>query len=369
MASQWFCKGLFRAAQKQAGEPRPSEAKGRPQQAPTPTAAQAEGRAAGKPRRSGRRRVLLASGIVLALLVVTALVSRWRSQQSARFPERQEGKPRPLEPMTVTWRPAPPEDCSVPGLEVGVPTLVPGLEDVDPAWTPTLTADLCTVVFAARGNPETGDDLYIATRTDVSEPFGPPRRIESCVSRESDRMPALSPEGLDLFFVRGSGNWRYFHSSRQTTTDEFGEPVVWSPLGLDTENKVVGRPQLYDRLHLKFGMWDLVAKKNLHFLAERAAPENEFGSPRPFPLSSGVMVFFARSALRQYWGTEEGLFMGGRQALTQPWSPPIPVVGFEVTGPIERGVWVAPAEDVVFYCSPGPGGDLDSSKQLWLMRF
>jgi hypothetical protein len=81
------------------------------------------------------------------------------------------------------------------------------------------------------------------------------------------------------------------------------------------------------------------------------------------------MVFFAGNALRQYWGTEEGLFMGGRQELNHPWSPPIPIVDFEVTGPIERGVWVAPAEDVVFYSSPGPGGDLDSSKRLWMMRF
>ena len=136
------------------------------------------------------------------------------------------------------------------------------------------------------------------------------------------------------------------------------------------EDKAVGRPQLYDRLRLKFGMWDLVAKKSLHFVAERAAPEGEFGSPQPVAFADlGLAVFFAGNARRLYWGTEKGLFICGRQELSQPWPSPIPIVDVEVTGPIQRGVWVTPAEDVVFYSSPGPGKDLESSKQLWMMRF
>ncbi len=361
--------GLFRAAQKQTAEPVESEAKARPERLPTPTAAQADERAAGKLRRIRRRRVLLTGGMVLALLALTALVSLWRSRQSERFPEPQEGKPRPLEDAMLAWRPPPPENPSLSGLKKGVPQLVPGLENVDPAWAPTLTADLCSIVFCAPGHPETGHDLYIAARSGVSEPFGPPRRIESCVSREEERMPALSPDGLELFFVRSHNNPRYFHCTRQGGADDFGEPVVWSPPNLDMKGKELGRPQLYDRLQLKFGLWDSSAQRSLHFVAERASPRSPFGSAQPFPLAAGVMVFFAGNARRGYWGTEKGLLMSGRHELNHPWPAPIPIVEFEVTGPIERGVWVAPAEDVVFYSSPGPGKELGSSKRLWMMRF
>jgi hypothetical protein len=362
--------GLFRTAQKQAPETVPSQARAKPERAPPPTAAQAGERPAAKPRRIRRRRVLLTSGIVLAFFVLTALVSVWRSRQSERFPEPQSGKPRPLDQMTISWRPPPPEESSVPGLEKGVPQLVPGLEDVDPAWTPTLTADLCTIVFVVRENEESGDHLYIATRSSASQPFDPPRRIESCVSREAARWPALSPEGLELFFVRSHDNPRYLHAARQTSADDFGEPVPWLPPGLDPEGKFAGRLQFYDRLHIKFGLWDSATKENLHFVAERAAPELEFepSEPLPFP-QVGLAAYFAGNTRRQYWGTEQGLHMGGRQELNQPWSPPIPIVDVEVTGPIQRGVWVAPAEDVVFYSSPGPGKELDSSKRLWMMRF
>ncbi len=362
--------GLFRTAQKQKAEPVTSEAEAGPAPPPTPTAAQAGERPAAEPRRIRRRHVLLASGIVLAFVVLTAVVSVWRSRQSERFPEPQAGKPRPLDQMTISWRPPPPEESSVPGLEKGVPELVPGLEQFHLAWTPTLTADLCTIVFVVRENEGSGDHLYIATRSSVSQPFGSARRIESCVSREAARFPALSPEGLELIFVRSHNKPRYLRAARQTTADDFGEPVPWLPPGLDMEGKSAGRLQFYDRLHIKYGLWDSATKENLHFVAERAAPELDFGSPQPLPFPHlGLPAFFAGNTRRQYWGSEEGLFMGGRQELSQPWSAPIRIVDVEVTGPIQRGVWVAPAEDVVFYSSPGPGGDLESSKQLWMMRF
>jgi hypothetical protein len=361
--------GLFRAAERQKAEPVTSKAQAKPERVSPPRAGQADERSAEPARRIHRRHVLLAGGAVLVLVLLTTAVSVWRSRRSERFPEPQEGKPRPLDQMIVNWRPPPPDECSVPGLEKGVPELVPGLEQFDLAWTPTLTADMCTIVFVVREGEETGDRLYIATRSSVSQPFASPRRIESCVSREAGRFPALSPEGLELIFVRSHNKPRYLRATRQTTADDFREPVPWSPPGLDMEGKFAGRPQFYDRLHVKFGLWDSATKENVHFIAQRAAPELEFGPSQALPLLCGLVAFFAGDARRQYWGNVDGLFMGGREELNQPWSAPIPIVDVEVTGPVQRGVWVAPAEDVVFYSSPGPGGDLESSKQLWMVRF
>lgn len=97
--------GLLRAAQKQKAEPVSSQKKAQPvpskkraQPVPSKKRAQPErllaSAAAGpkeptatKPRRIRRQRVFTAGGIVLAVLVLTALVSQWRSQRNTRFPE------------------------------------------------------------------------------------------------------------------------------------------------------------------------------------------------------------------------------------------------------------------------------------------
>ena len=89
-ASEWTPArkviGLFRAAAKEAAQATP-EAKAAPKRAQAP----------GKPKRAepppretrpiGRRRVLLAGGLVVALVLLVAGVSAWRASRRERFPE------------------------------------------------------------------------------------------------------------------------------------------------------------------------------------------------------------------------------------------------------------------------------------------
>ena len=97
--------------------------------------------------------------------------------------------------MLETVRAPQPKTASLPSLPTRSPQPVPGLENLDPAFTPCLTPDMLIIVFAAQGNPKTGWDLYEATRTSVSEPFGRPQLIKACVSPRTDARPSLSADG------------------------------------------------------------------------------------------------------------------------------------------------------------------------------
>jgi len=95
--SQWIGAkeviGLFRAAAKEPAqgapsaktEPKPIEAAGKTKQASG---------APVQPRRAGRRRVLLAAGLVVGLVLLVVGVSAWRATRRERFPEpRRSGVP------------------------------------------------------------------------------------------------------------------------------------------------------------------------------------------------------------------------------------------------------------------------------------
>ncbi|HEX5445461.1 MAG TPA: hypothetical protein VFW87_16665 [Pirellulales bacterium] len=37
--------------------------------------------------------------------------------------------------------------------------------------------------------------------------------------------------------------------------------------------------------------------------------------------------------------------------------------------PTDGPVWVVPKEGVMFFCSPGYGGQVETSRKLWMLRY
>jgi Tol biopolymer transport system component len=110
--------------------------------------------------------------------------------------------------------------------------------------SPTLTADELTIVFVG-GNPTgyaQGADLYMASRTDKSSPFGSIVALTNVNSSFADIGPYLSPDGLSLYFCSGrNGNGQIFESTRNTLSDPFGAPQHLSAFDMPTN---VGSPCL-----------------------------------------------------------------------------------------------------------------------------
>jgi hypothetical protein len=68
--------------------------------------------------------------------------------------------------------------------------------------TPSLTADELTIVFTSEQPSDPGNgDLYIATRSDASKPFDPPRLLANVSTPSSECCTSISADGSSLVYV------------------------------------------------------------------------------------------------------------------------------------------------------------------------
>ncbi len=231
-----------------------------------------------------------------------------------------------------------------------------------------------SIVYTAMPAPATTYDLYIATRGSLSEPFREPKRIEATVSPLTESYPTLSPDGLELVFVRSVGDpqiFRMFHCTRETTSSEFGKPVPSSIPGLDPKTQSAERPQFLDALHLAFCTEDFKPRGRDFFMAERTGTKNPFGPPRKVVLGNREppYLYFMENGLRAYFSMDEGLFVWVRRNKAEMDGQGMLILDAKQAGPFEGSLWVAPQEDVVFYISAGRGGKGGSRRKLWMIRF
>jgi len=374
--------GLFRAAQVEPAtakapepesRPRPTEGKSHPPEdiAPAPL-----------PRRRRRRTVphLGARGWVAAglVLVVVAIVGYelWSHRKSRVFPKSVLGRPRPVDRESREAILGPRSKVpSIPGLKEGKPTPIPGLEAIDPGYSPCLTPDLRTIVFAAMYDRVADYDLYISTRDDVSKPFAPPKVIKSCQSKELEAFPTLSPDALELMFVRGFSQPRFYHSRRASVSDDFGEPAVWPVNEHGIAKPYLHRPQFIDRMHLTFCIVNLADDTRTIFTVERRDANSVFGPLQKVRMTDAwPPYFFCDNGLRAYCHSPDGVFFSNRRAKSHPYGPPLPILDPAVTGTMDGPFWLTPQEDAIFYVSTGPGkkpdlGPDDKGRKLWMVRF
>jgi hypothetical protein len=264
----------------------------------------------------------------------------------------------------------------VPGLKEGVATPVPGLEAIDPVHSACLTPDLRTIVLSAKSDPGKAYDLFIATREDVSAPFGKPKRIDACCTPNGDVYPTLSPDGLELMYMQWQKPQYLFHAVRDSTSGEFAKPKAWLIPDVDPKKERAAGPRFLDTRHVFFLIVRIASLPRACFVAERAGPKSDFGSPRPVKMSGVIQpfVFLLPDSARVYYPQKDGLHvlirpnqdvLGGEDILVAP---------AKTMGTIDGRIWVAPQEDVVFYISTGPGkdpklGPNDEGRKLWMFRF
>jgi len=106
------------------------------------------------------------------------------------------------------------------------------------AWehTPFISADGLSLFFSSNRSGGFGlVDIWITTRTTVSDPWGTPVNLGSTInSSAADAAVSLSLDGLSLFFNStrsgGYGGQDLLVSTRSTLTDPWGEPVNLGPM-------------------------------------------------------------------------------------------------------------------------------------------
>ena len=103
---------------------------------------------------------------------------------------------------------------------------------------PSLSQDGLTLLFgAARQNSlgQLDEDIYIATRETVAEPFGPPQNLGPSINSlgYGDYSPELSQDGLTLYFSSsrpgGLGEADLYVTTRESTEDPWEPPQNLGP--------------------------------------------------------------------------------------------------------------------------------------------
>jgi len=322
-----------------------------------------------KPKRnwpiSPRWRMALA-GVLVAILAA----GLWAWQRHAtRVPSERESTTTssPAHDVLATATARRAQTLSVPGLERGVPQLVPGLEKVRVGVCVSLTDDLCTIVFDVN-RLKAPDSLYIADRPNVSSPFSKLRAIGSCNSPTmNSSTPSLSPDGLELLFKQGS---EFSCARRESRSAEFGRPQPWPVPGVAAEDLRVARFISGSRV--------LISTYNSHadprygyLLADRADPNSAFSPPREISLRNCVTfrLCLRPDLLVGYGGWEKGLYVYQRKSEQEEFNPRVYLFDASVCGPVAGPIWVTPGEDVAFYCSAGPGNEPKGPKTLWMIRY
>jgi Tol biopolymer transport system component len=72
------------------------------------------------------------------------------------------------------------------------------------AWSPDISSDGLSLYFASSRGEYGQDDIWVATRTTINDPWGEPVNLGPNVNSSSiDSFPSISTDGLTLFFGRG----------------------------------------------------------------------------------------------------------------------------------------------------------------------
>jgi hypothetical protein len=92
------------------------------------------------------------------------------------------------------------------------------------AWSPDISADGLSLYFASSRGGYGKDDIWVATRTTINDPWGEPVNLGPNVNSSSiDSFPSISTDGLTLFF--GRGGTTMWATTRKSIDDDW-EPAV-----------------------------------------------------------------------------------------------------------------------------------------------
>ena len=203
---------------------------------------------------------------------------------------------------------------------------------------PSISADGLELYFGSdRSREKFKFDIWICKRSNVSSDWGPPENLDSSVnSPYSDHWPEISADGLELYFYSldrpgGYGSGDIWLTTRTTKEDPWGDPVNLGPVINSSEDD--GAPAIStDGLELYFsslksGDLDLYVSKRANksedwnepvSLDILNTPKDESG---PSLSADGLTLFFQSDRPGGYGGID--LYMTTRLTRDADWSPPV----------------------------------------------
>lgn len=234
-------------------------------------------------------------------------------------------------------------------------------------FSQSISADGLTLYFmSTRPGGTENADIWITTRATTSNPWDTPVNLGSTVNSSSiDWSPSISADDLELFFMSNrSGDDDIWVTTRASTSDSWGTPVnlgstVNSPFGDATPSITADGLTLFFHSNRPNGLgsWDIWVTTRETTNAEWSAPVN-LGSPINSSYNDGDPCISTDGSTLFFWSTRPG--GSGGQDLWQ--ARILPVVDFNGDGivdGIDVGMMVDywHTDEPLYDIAPMPFGD------------
>ncbi|WP_437228093.1 DUF4339 domain-containing protein [Planctomicrobium sp. SH661] len=250
-------------------------------------------------------------------------------------------------------------------------TIVPGFEPVSWVKSPTLSADMLTIVYVADAGKTQQEDLFIAERASVSDPFTHHRPVVHANSEQREVQPTLSPDGLELIFVRRGKSSTLWYSRRNSRSQMFANarPLVLMDDPAPGSHQTA--PQFIDDRTIQFTVTQPGSRHQSRWFASRLDAER-FQMTEPVPETGFRSTFFINhDRTRAYCQTQAGVMVEFYNPTTRVFDSPVTLIPTDrltvKESDADDSIWVSPDEDVVYFSAPELGADHQSGRRLWKM--
>ena len=281
-----------------------------------------------------------------------------------------------LRPLLLVACAALPGACGSAVLDVGVPPpsytfgtprLLSELDTGYANQNPSLTADLLEMFFTS-GRGDTSADVWTARRTSTQEPFEAPSIVAEVSTSSFDTSPAISLDGLTLYFGSDRSGGLGEVDVWQVTRPDRGS--AWTDLQdvapLNSSAKDIPRPLGEHGLVMPLGSQRDSSAGYQTFLAARPTLGQPFGPPvrvsglasdqdavaDGFLTDDGLTLFYSVTPPDQ----PPDLYVATRPSTAAAFSQPAPLRDLN-TAADERDPWLSP-DGSTFFFSSDRGGSL-----------
>jgi hypothetical protein len=218
------------------------------------------------------------------------------------------------------------------------PTLVAALADPAIDEDPTLTGDLLELFFMS--TRAGGRDIWTARRATADSAWDPPARVAELDSPASDWAPAVSLDGLRIWFATDRddvGRGQLWHATRASRAAAWDPPVAVAALASGSVDFAPAVDATETTLLMSSDRATAAATAGGAdfdiYVSTRATTGAAWRWPEPVPgingggdeydpfiAQAGLVVFF--TSMRSGMGD---LYWSSRSSLTEPFAPPVPL--------------------------------------------
>lgn len=222
---------------------------------------------------------------------------------------------------------------------------------------PVLTADQLEIYF------NSASDIYFSTRDSIGDLWRTPQRENTVSSGMNENTPAISPDGLELYFSRANPtNGDVMVSTRATRADAWSTPVYVTEL--NTLESEAGMHVMPDRLKMYMATGSTANSVEV-IVTSRAALTSPWAAPTLVPTLNSVSFdsdpFVTEDDLDVYWSSGRGttahnMWHATRENPVDSWTNLAPVTELNTAEEVDDP-WLSPDRRTLYF-SRGTATDL-----------